>query len=303
MKINKTLDIDRRRFLQNAALAGLALPILGCRSKAATNSEHTVLFTKMGINAGFDKAAAVAEEGADFMLHSVGGFLRPNKSEAEFEKQLRRLDASPIPVLSCNSFLRGPALRSVGPEAKTEDVLRFAGRACQRAKRAGVERIVFGSSGSRRIPDGWSQAQADEQFIPLLKKMGDLAGEAGIVIAVENLQQKECNYLTKLSEVGEIVTEVNHSHIRMLADLYHGSVMQDPPAVLKKYAHLIDMVEIAEAKGRTVPGVSGQDFRPYFQALREGGYRGPIEIEGKWEVNQVAGAFATIRQQAASLPN
>lgn len=293
-------NIDRRRFLQSSLVAGLCFPILGCETLAGNKPTKGQLFTKFGINAGLDKTAAVAEQGADFLLISVNNFLKPNEPEAEFEKELRRMEKSPIPVLSCNGFLRGDALRSVGPDAKTGAVLEFAETAFKRAKRAGVERIIFGSSGSRRLPkEGWTKAQADEQFISLLRKMGDMAGTEGVVVAVENLQQRECNYLTKLHEVGDIVTEVNHPHIRVLADIYHSSCMQDPPGDFRKYAPLVEMVEIAEAKGRTVPGVNGEDFRPYFRALREGGYQGPIEIEGKWEVEQVAKAFATIREQSA----
>lgn len=290
--------IGRRRFLRFGVTAGLGLPFFGCHSLAGTNATRGPLFTKFGINAPLNKAAAVAAQGADFLLIGVNNFLKPNEPVAEFEKQLRLAEQSPIPVLSCNSFLRGDALRSVGPEAKTENVLRFAKTAFQRAKRAGVQRIIFGSSGSRRLPDGWSKAQADDQLIPLLKKMGDLAGAEGVIVAVENLQQRECNYLTRLYEVGEIVSEVNHSNIRVLADIYHSSCMQDPPGDFEKYAHLTEMVEIAEAEGRTVPGVNGEDFRPYFNALRKGGYQGPIEIEGKWEVEQVAKAYATIREQS-----
>jgi sugar phosphate isomerase/epimerase len=299
MKQQPLAHLDRRRFLQSGLAAGLGLPLFGCRALAGKQATKGPLFTKFGINAPLDQAAAVAKQGADFLLIGVNNFLKPNEPLAEFEKELRKMEQSPIPVLSCNSFLRGDALRSVGPNAKTEDVLTFAGTAFKRAKRAGVERIIFGSSGSRRLPEGWSKAQADKQFISLLKKMGDLAGAEGVVVAVENLQQRECNYLTRIHEVGEIVTEVNHPHIRLLADIYHSSCMQDPPEDFQKYAHLIEMVEIAEAKGRTVPGVNGQDFRPYFNALRQGGYQGPIEIEGKWEVDQISKAYATIREQSA----
>lgn len=253
----------------------------------------------MGINASLAKAADVAAEGADYLLIGVNRFLVPNKAEAEFEKQLRLLEKSPIPAYSCNSFLRGDALRSIGPNAKLDNVLRFSKIAFQRAKRAGVKRIIFGSSGSRRLPEGWSKAQGDEEFIALLHKMAELAEPEGIIVAVENLQERECNYLTRLHEVGEIVAAVNHPNIRMLADLYHASVMQDPASDLEKFAHLVDTVEIAEAQGRTVPGVNGQDFSPYFRALRAGGFQGPIEIEGKWKIEQVAKAFATIREQSS----
>lgn len=290
--------MGRRQFLQSGIIAGLGLPLLSHKSLARTAPTNGPLFTQMGINAALHKATAVAAAGADYLLIPVNKFLKPDEPEAEFEKELRLMEQSPIPVLSCNGFLRGHTLRSIGPEAKTENVLRFAKIAFERAKRAGVKRIVFGSSGSRRLPEGWSKAQADEQFIALLEKMAELAEPAGIIVAVENLQIKECNYLTHLGEVGEIIEEVNHPNIRMLADLYHGSVMKDPPEVLTKYGHLIDVIEIAEAKGRTIPGVSNQDFRPFFDALRAGGYHGPIEIEGRWHVDQVAQAFATIRAQA-----
>ena len=257
------------------------------------------MFTKMGINAPLHRAAEVHAAGADYLLLPVGKFLMPDKPESEFEKQLELLKKSPIPVLSCNSFLRGRALRSVGPDAKTDDVLRFAEIAFKRVKRAGVKYIVFGSSGSRSIPEGWTKAQVDEQFIPLLRQMGALAEAQGVIVTVENLQAKECNYLTRLKEVCEMVTAVNHPNIRMLADLYHASVMKDPAEDLAKYTHLTALVEIAEKNGRTVPGVSGQDFRPYFDALKQNGYRGPIEIEGRWNIGQLPKAFETIRQQAS----
>ncbi|MEO0508382.1 MAG: sugar phosphate isomerase/epimerase family protein [Verrucomicrobiota bacterium] len=297
--MKKDSSTRRRDLIRAGAILGLSLPLMGRRVSAEREAVDAPLFTQMGINAGLNRAAAVAAEGADFLLVSVNKCLIPNAPEAEFEKQLQLLEESPIPVLSCNGFLQGETLRSIGPNARVDNILRFAAIACQRAKRAGVERIVFGSSGSRKLPEGWTKEQADEAFIPLLKKLGDVAGDAGIVITVENLRKQECNYLTRLAEVGEIVTKTDHPHIRMLADLYHGSVMEDPPEVLEKYAHLVDIVEIAEAKGRTIPGVGGQDFGPYFEALRRGGYRGPIEIEGKWKIGQVAKAFATIRQQSA----
>ncbi|PXA04414.1 hypothetical protein DDZ13_07740 [Coraliomargarita sinensis] len=300
MKEPTNNPLERRKFIQSGLVAGLGLPFFGCQSLAGNKASKGPLFTKFGINAPLAKAAAVAEQGAEFLLLRVDRFLKPKEPVEAFEKELRQLEKSPIPALSCNNFLKGPELRSVGPEAKMENILKFSKTAFQRAKRAGVQRIIFGSSASRRIPEGWSKAQADEQFIALLQRMGDIAGDEGMIVAVENLQERECNYLSRFHEVGEIVTEVNHPHIRALADIYHSSSMQDPPKYFQKYAHLVEMVEIAESRGRTVPGIEGQDFRPYFKALRQGGYQGPIEIEGRWtEIDQVGKAFATIREQSA----
>ena len=85
----------------------------------------------------------------------------------------------------------------------------------------------------------------------------------------------------------------------MLADLYHIACGGDTPADLKAAMDVVVHVEIAEKATRTVPGVSGDDFRPYFKVLRESGYNGAVSIEGKWELAQIAPAFKEIAKQAA----
>ena len=291
---------ERRKFIKTALGLGIGLPVLGPSfANAAKACCSKPLFTRMGVNARLTQANEVHQAGGDYLLISVNAFLRPNQPEAAFEEQLRLLEQSPIPVLSCNGFLRGDALRCVGPNAKTDNVLRFAETTFRRAKRAGVKYIVFGSGGSRRRPDDWSKAQVDEQFISLLKRMGPLAGEQGVTVAVENLQERACNYLSRLSEVGEIIEAVDHPNVRMLADLYHASGMEDPAKDLERYGHVVAVVEIAEKDGRTAPGVNGQDFTHYFNALKKSGFQGPIEIEGKWNLKQLANAFKVIRQQSA----
>ena len=84
----------------------------------------------------------------------------------------------------------------------------------------------------------------------------------------------------------------------MLADLYHMASVGDTPADLKAAMDVVVHIEIAEKAGRTVPGVSGDDFRPYFRVLRESGYKGAVSIEGKWETAQVGPAFKEIAKQA-----
>ena len=64
---------------------------------------------------------------------------------------------------------------------------------------------------------------------------------------------------------------------------------------------VIAHVEIAEKKARTVPGVSGDDFRPFFQILREANYQGALSIEGKWSDAQLAPAFTEIGKQAGEV--
>lgn len=293
------INSGRRHFIKAAVALGVGLPLIPTSGDSTERGPYrNELFPKMGADGGLKRAEEIYQAGGDYVLENVHRFLKPSAPEVEFEKQLKLLEQSPLPVLSCNGFLRGEQLRCVGPDAKVDNVLRFAETAFRRAQRAGVKNIVFGSAGARRKPNDWTKEQVDEQFVSLLKRMGAIAGEYSVVIAVENLQAKECNYLTRLREVGEIVETVDHSHVRMLADLYHASCMQDPADDLVNYGHLTELVEIAEARGRTAPGVNGQDFSHYFSALRGAGYHGLIEIEGHWSVDQLANAFKTIYTQS-----
>ena len=291
-------SIPRRNFLQTGSLALIGAALT---PRVLAETREKKLFSAMGIAAPLDKAAALKAAGAEFLTESVGNFLVPDKDEAEFEKNLAKLAASPLPILACNGFIRPPHLRCVGAEANHDLILVWAETAFRRLKKAGGKFIVFGSGSSRQLRDGWPKEKADEQFVALLKRMGPLAEAHGVTVTVEQLQIKECNYINHIAEGAAIIRAAGHPHIRMLADLYHMACMGDSPADLKAAMDVVVHVEIAEKEGRTVPGISGDDFRPFFRVLRETGYQGAVSIEGKWENGQIGPAFREIAKQAGEV--
>jgi sugar phosphate isomerase/epimerase len=257
------------------------------------------LFSAIGITAKLERATELEACGADFIVESAADFLIPFASDAEFAPNRARALAAPLPLRGCNSFLRDPSLICVGPKADHARVLGYAATAFARLHSVGGEYIVFGSNSARRIPEGWSKAQADEQFIALLKAMAPLASKHGITVGVEMQRSQECNYLNRIEEVVNVVAPVNHRHIRVLADLYHMRVMGDTPDQLARAMRWVGIVEMAERERRTLPGVDGDDFRPYLKALARGGYRGLADIEGDGTTEQLRNAFATVRSQSA----
>jgi sugar phosphate isomerase/epimerase len=259
---------------------------------------RATLFTAIGITASIDRAAELKALGAEYIVESVAEFLTPFSGDAEFAANKARALAAPLPVRGCNSFLRDPTLICVGPKADHARVLGYAHTAFARLRQLGGEYIVFGSNSARHIPEGWSKAQADEQFIALLKAMAPLAQQHRITVGVEMQQSKECNYLNFIEEVVNVVAPVNHPNIRVLADLFHMRVMGDTPAQLEKAMPWVGVVELAERAQRTLPGVAGDDFRPYFAALSRGGYRGLVDIEGDGTAEQLRNAFTTVATQA-----
>ena len=222
----------------------------------------------------------------------------PEKPDQDFKTKLAEARNAPLPVIACNSFVPG-RLKSVGPDADHAGVLSWATIVFERAQRVGVGTIVFGSGGSRRVPNGFSPDRAADQFGELLKRMAPLAQRHNIVVAVEPLRPQEVNFINHLSEGAAIVRRVDHPAIRLTADLYHMGHAGDRPGAIRDAGPLIAHTHIAENKGRSTPGVHGEDFRPLFTALKASGYVGPMSIEGKWKPAELARGFAVVREQWA----
>jgi sugar phosphate isomerase/epimerase len=269
-------------------LAALLLAAAACASRAPRTGDTSLGHTpplrfapKIGICTSLASAAAAASAGCDYIEEGVRNFLVPDRPEADFREKLALLAGSPLPVLACNGFLP-EALKSVGPETRPDDLLAFAETAFRRAREAGVRYIVFGSSGSRNIPDGFGRDEARRQFVRLLERLGPVARKYGLVVALEPLRRAECNFINTVAEGAAIVREVGDPGIRLLADIYHMLCEDEGPASIVAAGPLLVHCHIAEEEGRTAPGVHGQDFKPYLEALRGIGYAGAISFEGRW---------------------
>lgn len=257
---------------------------------------------RLGVCTSIANAGAVKAAGGDYIEESVQGFLVPDKPESDFGEKAAAVAGSPLPVRACNSFLPGP-LKSVGPDARPDEILAYAGTAFRRAAEVGITTIVFGSSGSRSIPDGFDRAEARRQFVALLRRLGPLAKARRIVLALEPLNRDECNFINTVAEGAAIVREADHPNIRLLADIYHMLRENEGPASLVAAGPLLRHVHIAEKDRRTPPGVAGDDFSPYLRALRQAGYAGGISIECRWDdlAGQLPAALTALKEQVARL--
>jgi len=255
----------------------------------------------IGICTGPDQAAKAKAAGADFIEAHVQNFLKPTDNDAAFEPSLRAAEASPLPIRAANCFLPA-SLKSAGPDYQLQPILDYAAVAFRRAERVGITRIVFGSGGSRALPEGFSQSEAFDQFTELLGGLGPIAETHGVTLVVEPLGP-ECNFIKTLEEGASVVHRVDHPAIRLLADSYHMIRIDEPGGKIAPVASLIAHVHVAEEQGRRAPGVSGQDFTPYLKPLAEAGYAGGISMECKWPdglAADAARAVEVLREQGAT---
>jgi sugar phosphate isomerase/epimerase len=255
--------------------------ISGCRAHAADVKPQQAS-VQWGVCTSPENAQKLKDAGYAFVEAGVQGFLVPQKDRDAFEANLKGAADAPVPVYACNGFLPS-SLKCVGPDADPQAVLAYAQTAFERAKEAGVKRIVFGSGGSRKIPDGFDRAEARKQFVALLKEMGPLAAAGDVTIVIEPLNSKETNFINTVTEGTDIARDVNHPNICMLADFYHMAVENESADSIRYAGDLLKHCHIAELEKRMAPGTTDFDFRPYFKALKDIGYTGGVSIEGRWD--------------------
>jgi len=291
------MNSGRREFLKATGLLAIGLSNIPLKLFGIESGKR-VFSPRFGICTEITNISILESAGYQYLEEGVRRFLVPNEPETVFNEKFSFLKNAGIPVEACNSFLPGE-LKCVGPESQHENILLFSETAFRRAEIAGIKIIVFGSGGSRSVPDGFSKEVAKNQFIELGSKMATLAKKYNIIVCLEPLNSKECNFINSVSEGGEIVKAIGHENFQLLADIYHMRMENENPESIIKYGNYIKHVHIAEKEGRTAPGVSGEDFTPYLNALKSVGYEGRISIECNWNnLNIQAGsALQTLKSQ------
>lgn len=235
---------------------------------------------------------AAVDMSNDSLLHALGyrytvenvgkNFSPLNVTDAQFEQILTRIKKLKTKIYAVNIFLPG-SLKVVGPTVDENAILRYTEVVFQRCQRAGIKMIVWGSSGSRSLPEGFDPAVATAQFISIAKKIAQQASPYKITLVLENLNRTETNFITTLKEAGEIAAAVNMPNFRICADIYHMLKENEPASVIKQVGKYIVHCDIAEKQNRTPPGTEGDDFTPYLVALKSIGYKGKIAMECRWD--------------------
>ncbi len=301
MLMNAVENTHSRRFFLKSSLAAVAGVASFSDLALFAEAELKKGVIPLGVCTGYTNAGLIKSLGFDYIEEGVGRFLIPDDDKggtAAYEQNLALLKATKFPVRSYTSFFPG-TLKSVGPELHHEEILQRTELALQRAKACGSKNIVFGSGGSRKIPDGYDREKAKQQHIELSKRMAPLAEKYKVTISIEPLNSTETNFVNSLADGAEIVEAVNNPWFRMVCDIYHMMKDGEGPEQIIKYGDFIAHCHIAEKANRTPAGVDGDDFRPYFRSLKKIKYKNGLSLECRWtDLEKEAGkAITVIREQ------
>jgi sugar phosphate isomerase/epimerase len=236
---------------------------------------------KFGVCGGPEIGKIAKSAGYDYFEWSVGGLLNPREDEAVFQKALEQAREVVLPGPAVNVFIPGD-LKITGPAVDMQALEAFVSTALRRAETAGVEVIVFGSGGARQVPEGFDREQAMQQLVTFCKMLGPIAQQHNVTIVVEPLNKGETNIINTVGEGANLVRQVGHPNIRLLADGYHWAKDNDSLAGIVDNGSLLAHAHVATVEGRRPPRDS-DTCAPFFAALKQAGYTGRVSFEGQIE--------------------
>lgn len=251
---------------------------------------------RFGVCCGPAAAPALSQAGYDFFEGSVPGILKPLEDAAAFDAMLDEVRRAPLPCEALNLMV--PAeIKLTGPETDPARQEAYMKTMCARAARAGIARVVFGSGGARKVPDGFPKEKAFAQLADFLRMAAPYAADAGTTIVVEPLNRNECNIINSVAEGAELVREVNAPSVRLLADSYHMLRDDEPLQNITDHAALLAHVHVATGANRLPPGVEpDHGLQEFLLRLRDAGYNGRVSVEaGGMTPAHLWTALATLR--------
>ena len=236
---------------------------------------------RFGICTDIDNIKFLAEVGYDYIELGVRNALMPEADETEFQKIRERVANATIKPEAYSGFIPRD-LRVVGDSVDFPRLSRYVETACRRASQIGGKVIVYGSSGSRNVEEGYPEESALTQIAEFLNMSADHAEKHGITIVIEPICLKEGNILRTVSDGLAMAKRVNRKGIKVLADLYHIWQENEPMQNIVDAASYLAHVHIAEPVKRSFPGNDDFDFTDFFTALKNAGYNGRVSCECKF---------------------
>ena len=260
--------VTRRTFLAGAAAAFVC--------PAAFGRAHQV---KVGVCTR--DVAGAAKYGFDYIEPAAAEIAA--MSQDQFRQFSDTVLASPLRCYAFNSFIRRPDLKVVGPEVPTTALKEYLEGCLPRCRHLGASIVVWGSAGSRNVPEGFSREQARDQIAAFLKIAGEVARRSKVIVAIEPLRRKESNILNTGAEALEMVRRVKHPNIKMIIDYFHLREENEDPRIVEIARREIVHLHFANPHGRVWPHDLPEDdhYAAFFRYLKKTGYSGGISIEGQ----------------------
>ncbi len=235
---------------------------------------------KFGAVVGSDGAVAAAEAGFDYVEIPLAREVNPLFPSGARSESKRLLTDAGIPV-EAGCVFYPMELKVVGPDVDRGAVSEYIEGTLENSAELGIQIAVFGSGGSRNIPEGFPQDEAEAQIDEVLTIMGDQAQSRGITVVIEPLNSDECNFINSVEDAHRIAAQLDHPGVQVLADMYHISVENEGFHGVLAAGSDVAHIHVSNAD-RSPPTEDGADWIGLFRALTALGYDSRMSLECRW---------------------
>lgn len=137
---------------------------------------------------------------------------------------------------------------------------------------------VLGSGWTRNIPEGWTQAHAETEFLATLSWCADALQGSGTTLVIEPLNRKVSNLVDSVSDGVRLAKMLGRAEVRGLADFYHMDEEDEPLSAVRGQGEWLAHIHLADT-GRLNPGTGSYDYPAFFGHLKASGYAGLLSAE------------------------
>lgn len=149
-------------------------------------------------------------------------------------------------------------------------------RAC---RDLGGDILVLGSPMQRKIPDGYTHAEAEEFAADTIGHTLKVLEETGVCLALEPLAPSETDFLQTAESGRRLMAKIGHANVRLHLDVKAMSSEAEPiPELLREFRGELKHFHANDPNLRG-PGFGSMDFVPIFAALKQIEYPGWVSVE------------------------
>jgi sugar phosphate isomerase/epimerase len=202
-------------------------------------------------------------------------------SLARRQEMRKQAEAAGIPIIGLHWLLaktEGFHLTSADLETRKQTAA-YLGEQARLCRDLGGSLMVFGSPAQRRIPEGYSHAQATEFAIDTYRRAADAFADAGVMLLLEPLSPPDADFLMTAAEACDMLRKLAHPSFALHLDVRAMTSEATPrPELIRRHKPEMKHFHANDANKRG-PGFGDVDFVPIFQALKETEYSGWVSVE------------------------
>lgn len=139
--------------------------------------------------------------------------------------------------------------------------------------------LVLGSPLQRSFPDGTSHDDAAKRAVETLSLVVPKLEQSGLVLAIEPLGPQETNFLQTAASAVELIGQLGSKNVQLHLDVKAMSTEAiSISEILRQHGSALAHFH-ANDPNRLGPGMGAVDYRAFWPALIESGYRSWVSVE------------------------